>query len=92
MKSLIENCLPQTMRVELVNGKIHMNVTNTGQGELHIYKYQIIGEVSLRSAGSFHITRDSIQSCLHERFIFHNEEGSQDYFSLMHISNDKHYR
>ena len=38
MKSQREDCLPQTLRVALVNGKIHMNVTNTGQGELHIYK------------------------------------------------------
>ena len=30
MKSWREDCLPQTLRVALVNGKIHMNVTNTG--------------------------------------------------------------
>ena len=40
-----------------------MNVTNTGQGELHIYKGQNIGVVDLRSAGHFHITKDSIQRC-----------------------------
>ena len=33
MTSQREDCLPQTLRVALVNGKIHMNVTNTGQGE-----------------------------------------------------------
>ena len=38
MKSQREDCLPQMLRVALVNGKIHLNVTNTGQGELHIYK------------------------------------------------------
>ena len=35
MKSKGEGCLPQTLRVTLVNGKMHMNVTNTGQGDLH---------------------------------------------------------
>ena len=33
MKSQREGCLPQTLRDALVNDKIHMNVTNTGQGE-----------------------------------------------------------
>ena len=56
MKSQREDCLPQTLRVALVNGKTHMNVTNTGQGEIHIYKGQNIGVVHLRSAGYFHIT------------------------------------
>ena len=56
---------------------------------MHIYRSQNIGVVDLRSAGYFHITRDSIQRCLHERFIFLNEEKSQDYLSLMHTSNDK---
>ena len=33
-----EDCLPQTLRVALVNGKIHMNDINTDQGKLHIYR------------------------------------------------------
>ena len=67
IKSQREDCLPQTLRVALVNGKIHRNVTTTGQGELHIYRGQNIGVADLRSAGYFNITRDSIQRCLHER-------------------------
>ena len=51
MKSQREDCLPQTLRVTLANGKIQMNVTNTAQGELHIYKGQNNGVVDLRSAG-----------------------------------------
>ena len=51
MKSQREDCVPQTLRVELVKGKIHMNVTNAGQGQLHIYKGQIIRVVNFRSAG-----------------------------------------
>ena len=43
----------------------------------------------MRSAGYFHITRYSIQRCLHERFIFLNDEDSQDYLSLMLMTNDK---
>ena len=35
------------------------------------------------------MTRDSIQRCLIERFIFLNEEESQEYHSLMHTTNDK---
>ena len=66
-----------------------MNATNTGQGELHLYRGQNIGVVDLRSAGYFHISRDSIQRCLHERFIFLNEEESKDYLSLMLTINDK---
>ena len=88
MKSQGDDCLPQTLRVAVVNGKIHMNVTNTGQGELHLHRGQNIGIVDLRSAGYFHITRDGIQRCLHERFIFLNEKDSQDYLSLIHTSND----
>ena len=65
-----------------------MNVTNTGQGELHLHRGQNIGVVDLRSAGYFHITRDSIQRCMHERLIFLNEKESQDYLSLMHTTND----
>ena len=38
-----EDCLPQTLRAALVNGKIHMKVMNTGQGELHLYRGQNIG-------------------------------------------------
>ena len=87
MKSQRDNCLPQTLRVALVNGKIHMNVTNSGQGELHMYKDQNIWVVDLRSAGYFHITRDSIQRCLHETFIFLNEEESQHYLSIIYTSN-----
>ena len=86
MKSQREDCLPQILRVAVLNGKIHMNVTNTGQGELHLLRGQNIGIVDLRSAGYYHITRDSIQRCLHERFIFLNEKDSQDYLSLTHTS------
>ena len=53
MKSQREDCLPQTLRVAMVNGKIHMNITNTGQGELHLYRGQSIGVVDLRSASYF---------------------------------------
>ena len=38
MKLQREEYLPQTLRVAVVNGKIHMNVTNTGQGELHLHR------------------------------------------------------
>ena len=55
MKWKKEDWLPQTLRVEMVNSKIHMNVTNTGQGESHIYKDQNIVVVDLRSAGYFYI-------------------------------------
>ena len=68
---------------------ITMNVTNTGQEELHIYRGQNIRVVDLRSAGYFHITREHKQRCLHERFICLNEEESQDYLSFMHKNNDK---
>ena len=88
MKSQREDCLPQTLKVPVVNGKIHMNVTNTGQGELHLHKGQHIGIVDLKSAGYYHITRDCIQRCLHERFIFLNEKDSQGYLSLIHTSDD----
>ena len=71
-----------------MNGKIHMNVTNTGQGELHLHRGQHIGIVDLRSAGYYHITRDGIQRCLPERFIFLNEKDCQDYLSLTHTSSD----
>ena len=89
MNSQGEDHLPQIFRIALVNGRIHMNVANTGQGELHIYKGQNIGVVDLRLAGYFHITRDSIQRYLHGKFIFLNEEESPDYFLLIHTSNDK---
>ena len=36
---------------------------------------------------NYHITRDGIQRCLHERFIFLNEKDSQDYLSLTHTTN-----
>ena len=42
----------------------------------------------MRSAGYYHITRDGIQRCLHERFIFLNEKDSQGYLSPIHTSND----
>ena len=51
--------------------------------------YECYKLVDLRSAGYFHITRDSIQRCLHERFTLHTEEESQDYLSFMHTNNDK---
>ena len=56
MKSQREDCLPQTLKVPVVNGKMHMNVVNTGQGELHLHRGQHIGIVDLRSAGylSYH--------------------------------------
>ena len=57
MKSQREDCLPQTLKITVVNGKIHMNVTNTGQGELHLHRGHHIGIVHLRSAGYYHITR-----------------------------------
>ena len=87
MKSQREDCLPP-LRVAVVNGKIHTNVPYTGQGELHLLGGQNIGIVDLRSAGYYHITRDSIQRCLYERFIFLNEKDSQDYVSLTHTSSD----
>ena len=79
--------MPQTLRVTLLNGKIHINVTNTGQVELHLLRGQNIGVVDLKSAGYFHLTRDGIQRCLHERFICLNENESQDDLSLMHTTN-----
>ena len=33
MESHREDCLLQTLRVALGNAKIHMNITNIGQGE-----------------------------------------------------------
>ena len=88
MKSQREDCLLQILRVAVMNDNIHMNVKNTGQGDLHLLRGQNIGIVNLRSAGYYHITRDGIQRCLHERFIFLNEKDSQDYLSLTHTSND----
>ena len=85
MKSQREDCPPQTLRVALVNGKVHINVTNIGQGELHLHRGQNIRVVDLRSAGYFHITRDAIQRCLHERFIFLNGKESQDYVSCIQL-------
>ena len=87
MESQIEDCLPQTLRVALVKGKMYVTVTNTGQGELHLHRGKNIAVVDLRSAGYFHITRDDIQRWLHEKFIFLNEKESQDYLSLMHKTN-----
>ena len=81
-------CLPQTLKVAVVYGKIHFNVKNAGQGELHLHRGQNIGIVDLRSAGYYHITKDGIQRCLHERFIFLNEKESQDYLSLIHTTDD----
>ena len=83
MKSQREDCLPQTLKVAVGNGKIHMNVTNTGQGELHLHRGQNIGIVDLRSAGYYNITRDGIQKYLHERFIFLNENDSHSYIHLI---------
>ena len=88
MKTWREDCLPQTLIVALVNGKVHVNVTNTGQGELHLHRGQNIGIIDLRSAGYYHITLNGIQICLHERFIFLNEKDTQDYLSLIHTSED----
>ena len=88
MKSQRKDSLPQTLRVAVMNGKIHINVKNTGQGDLHLLRGQNIGIVDLRTAGYYHITRDGIQRCLHEIFIFLNEKDSQDYISLTHTSND----
>ena len=88
MKSWREDCLPQTLSVAVGNSKIHVHVTNTGQGDLHLLRSQNIGIVDFRSAGYYHITRDIIQRCLHERFIFLNEKDSQDYLSLTHTSSD----
>ena len=88
MKSQREDSLPQTLKVPVVKGKIHMNVTNTGQGELHLHRGQHIGIVDFRTARYYHITRDGIQRCLHERFIFLNEKDSQHYLSLIHTSSD----
>ena len=88
MKLQREDCLPQTLKVAVVNVKIHMNVPNTGQGELNLHRGHHIGIVDLRSTGYYHITRDGIHRCLHERFIFLNEEDSQDYLSLIHTSDD----
>ena len=65
-----------------------MNVTNPGQGELHIYKGQNIWVVDLRSA-CYSISLEIAQKDVYMRFIFLNEEESQDYFSLMHTNNDK---
>ena len=65
-----------------------MNVTKTGEGELHLHRGQNIGIVHLRSAAYYHITRDGIQRCLHDRFIFLNEKDSQDYLSLIHTTDD----
>ena len=42
MKLKREDCLPQTLKVALVNGKMHMNITNTCQGELHPHRGQHI--------------------------------------------------
>ena len=72
----------------MVNGKIHMNGINTGEGKLHHHRAQNIGIVDLRSDGYYLITRDGIHRCLHERFIFLNEKESQDYLSLIHTTND----
>ena len=38
MKSQREDCLPQTLRVAVENGKIHVNNINTGQRELDLYR------------------------------------------------------
>ena len=66
-----------------------MNVTNTDQGEVNICQGQNIGVVDFKSTGYCLITRNSIQRCLHERFIFLNEEESHDYLLNMHIIDRK---
>ena len=42
-KKSLRDDLPKTLRAASVNGKIHMNVTNTGQGELHILEVKTLG-------------------------------------------------
>ena len=69
MKSQREDSLPQTLRVAVVNGKMHMNVTNTGQRDLHLHRCQIIGIADLRSAGYYHITRVAYKDvCLRDSY------------------------
>ena len=52
-----------------MNGKIHMNVKNIGQGDLHLLRGQNIGIVDLRSAGYYHITRDAYRDvCMRDSF------------------------
>ena len=53
-----------------MNGKTHMNVTNTCQCELCIYKGQSIGLVDLRSAGYFFILLEIIYKDVYVRDSF----------------------
>ena len=80
MKSQRKDHLSLTLKVELMNGKIHMNITNTGQGQLHINQGQSTGVVDLTLSGYFLSTRANTQICLHERLTFLIEEESHDYF------------
>ena len=94
MKSQRGDCLPQILRVALVNGKIHMNVTNTGQEELHLYRSQNIGVVNLRSAGYYHITRMAYKdACMRDSFSsmkkIHNNI-SHSYLHLMTLMTRHH--
>ena len=89
MKTQRDDYPPPTLRVEMVNGKIHINVSNTGKGDLNLYKDQSIGVIDLTSAGYYHITRDSLRRCLQERSNSFSEEKSQDYILHMYTSDDK---
>ena len=88
IKSGGDYCLPQTLRVELVNDRIHIIVTNTGQGWWHLFKSETIGVVDFRSEGYFHITRDGIKI---PSFIYLNEGGLQVYMIHMQVIT-KHYK
>ena len=74
MKSQKDEYLPQSLRVEIVNEKMHNIVSNTAKGELNLYKDQNIGVVDLGSTWHYHVTKDSVQRYLHGRFMFLNEE------------------
>ena len=65
----------------MVNGKIHLNVSNTGNEDQFIYKDEISGILDLRSVAYYHINRDNLQRCLHQIFIYLSEQQSQDFDS-----------
>ena len=71
-----EDMLPQTVETYIERGRVYLHLHNYSKTKpLEINKDEVLGCLDFRSAGYFHLTRESIQRILWDKFIFYDDDA-----------------
>ena len=85
LKSNRKDCMPQTVKTQVTEGKVYLTAINSSleTDTWTVKKGEVIGCVDMRSVGYFHISRSTIESAMKEKCQFLSDCETKEYFQLL---------